>query len=534
MDFFFIFAIFPLPTTMEETQHEIAGMEDDHPLAREDTQEDSDDNQPLVAQDDSDDDKPLVALDLPLVVQNDSDDSDDDKPLVALDQMMDEQKEPGDDEEEEDGDEEDQDESEDDQDDWVALADYPDYEIHRTTERIRSKETKQLLAIYCGKVMFMHQGKRICRSVAKLWRQTFDGETMEQLGGEWRAHPLYPDYLFSSRGRCWRISGDGMMVKGSRNAGYIILHITQGTSLRMHDLLAVTFLGPRPTPEHTANHIDKNGYNNDISNLEWASKSDQVRHSYAIGDRKSLKVRVGQYTLDGETLLNEFESFGEADTFLGKSKSYLSQRLNKYDGIIGEFLWKRIDAEEPCIDLEGEAWKPLFVEHRRTEERVLVPENFVSNLGRVRKNDMLRTQSLLPHGYKTLQLRLPGEKVSFNYHVHRLVAYNHVANPDDKPVVDHINGNKQDNNAINLRWATQKENAQFALNKPVEQLDLVTDAVLQRFASFTDAAASVGGLGSSIGLCVRGLQLTHKGFGWRLAVADDGAEDNIALGDAVI
>jgi hypothetical protein len=41
---------------------------------------------------------------------------------------------------------------------------------------------------------------------------------------------------------------------------------------------------------------------------------------------------------------------------------------------------------------------------------------------------------------------------------HRLIAKYHIDNPDNKPHVDHIDGNKQNNNIDNLRWVTISEN----------------------------------------------------------------------------
>lgn len=44
------------------------------------------------------------------------------------------------------------------------------------------------------------------------------------------------------------------------------------------------------------------------------------------------------------------------------------------------------------------------------------------------------------------------------FHVHRAVAELFIPNPENKPCVDHINTNKHDNRAVNLRWCTYNEN----------------------------------------------------------------------------
>ena len=42
--------------------------------------------------------------------------------------------------------------------------------------------------------------------------------------------------------------------------------------------------------------------------------------------------------------------------------------------------------------------------------------------------------------------------------IHRLVALHYIPNTDNKPQVDHIDRNKQNNNISNLRWVTHQEN----------------------------------------------------------------------------
>ncbi|WP_431881700.1 DUF5662 family protein [Micromonospora chalcea] len=65
-----------------------------------------------------------------------------------------------------------------------------------------------------------------------------------------------------------------------------------------------------------------------------------------------------------------------------------------------------------------------------------------------------------PKGYLRLQLSKGGRPRSFM--VHRLVAETFIPNPDNKPEVNHRNGNKRDNRATNLEWATESENQTHA------------------------------------------------------------------------
>lgn len=60
-------------------------------------------------------------------------------------------------------------------------------------------------------------------------------------------------------------------------------------------------------------------------------------------------------------------------------------------------------------------------------------------------------------GYLRIDLRdASGKRKHFK--VHRLVAEAFIPNPEGKPQVNHIDGNKQNNSFTNLEWVTDEEN----------------------------------------------------------------------------
>lgn len=90
----------------------------------------------------------------------------------------------------------------------------------------------------------------------------------------------------------------------------------------------------------------------------------------------------------------------------------------------------------------------------------------VSNLGRVmslvtnhgRPQRKLKPQYIRNYPYVNLSLK----DKSYRKDVHRMVAIAFVPNPDNKPMVNHIDGVKLNNNASNLEWATCSENHKHA------------------------------------------------------------------------
>lgn len=66
-------------------------------------------------------------------------------------------------------------------------------------------------------------------------------------------------------------------------------------------------------------------------------------------------------------------------------------------------------------------------------------------------------------GYQNLKFTNGGNYCE-SHRVNRLVALHFCDNPDNKPEVNHIDGNKQNNHHSNLEWVTPKENVKHAFD----------------------------------------------------------------------
>ena len=87
----------------------------------------------------------------------------------------------------------------------------------------------------------------------------------------------------------------------------------------------------------------------------------------------------------------------------------------------------------------------------------------VSNIGFVRndKNNKLLKDNI-SKGYHRVNLTHKGEQRQFL--IHRLVASVFIPNPDNKPEVNHKNGDKSCNYDYNLEWVTGRENMKHAFS----------------------------------------------------------------------
>jgi len=145
------------------------------------------------------------------------------------------------------------------------------------------------------------------------------------------------------------------------------------------------------------------------------------------------------------------------------------------------------------------------------------PKYEVSDTGLIKslvgKKERILVQRMDKYGYKRIDLR--PMKTMF---IHRLVAEAFIPNPDNKPQINHKDGNKLNNLISNLEWCTRDENMRHAadtglmssLNKPVIGISPSGDKI--KFNSIKEAAQTTGLKYNSIS---GALYDNSRLFGWK-------------------
>lgn len=135
-------------------------------------------------------------------------------------------------------------------------------------------------------------------------------------------------------------------------------------------------------------------------------------------------------------------------------------------------------------------------------------------------------------GYLKVEIRSQG------VFVHRLVALAFIPNPEKKPQINHISGDKTDNSVQNLEWATGQENHKHKMehglnvtkrgrehylygvtgkahptSKRVRQIDLQGNEI-KVFDTVTEAATTLGVDYTGISKCCNGKTKSAFGYRW--------------------
>lgn len=210
------------------------------------------------------------------------------------------------------------------------------------------------------------------------------------------------------------VSDEGIIKNGKTNReikikdGYVQLTIDgKHSRYSVGKIVLETFEGSRE--KGLVNHKDGDRMNNRLENLEWIS--------------------------DKQNALNVWEKRRENGTINA------GQKLNrkKRENIVEKQNYALLENEKQ-IEIDGE----------------LIPYA-ISKDGKVRnlKTGKYLSGSIL-QSYRYINFRYEGKNK--NRAVHRLVAQAFIDNPNNYSIVDHIDGDRLNNNLENLRWVSAKEN----------------------------------------------------------------------------
>jgi hypothetical protein len=105
---------------------------------------------------------------------------------------------------------------------------------------------------------------------------------------EWRTVEKHPHVEVSNLGNVRNLWRNQVIARkpAKHQSGSLVVGISvgghRGVTRRIHVLVAEAFIGPKP-PKMDVNHIDGDKTNNRLENLEYVTRSENLKHSWRIG-----------------------------------------------------------------------------------------------------------------------------------------------------------------------------------------------------------------------------------------------------------
>ncbi|MFA7142910.1 MAG: HNH endonuclease signature motif containing protein [Candidatus Dojkabacteria bacterium] len=250
----------------------------------------------------------------------------------------------------------------------------------------------------------------------------------------------------------------------------------------VHRLVAQTFLD-NPKNKPYVNHIDGNKTNNRLINLEWVTASENKIHSNTIHtSRRGSQIKNTKLT---DNIVKEIlKHFKETESFKEVQNKFSDYKESTLRSIVSGENWKHVlDTEE------RETLSELYLEKHsnpytrgitRPAKKIMssIPEDilyeneryklvkgfsayFVTDHGRIFSmfSGRFLKQTTNSEGYKIITLRENCRQKTFKVHRIVLSAFDEY---HENLYVNHIDGDRTNNNLDNLEWVTQQQNMQKA------------------------------------------------------------------------
>lgn len=338
----------------------------------------------------------------------------------------------------------------------------------------------------------------------------------------WKDIENFSNYQISSYGNI-KNKTTNKLLKPSNKGGYLCYKITnndkKSISTKIHRLVATTFI-KNPENKYTVNHKNHNKCDNNINNLEWATTTEQNQHKRKVPKEKLRLIssrKVWRIDKDTNKKLELYDTIRDAAKWIFDNNLTNIKEFNNGNNIKTKIC--AVCQERKCVSggsrhnghsknkeyqrKTAYGYKWCYDEETKykyvDEEWKNIPSNIVngtngykiSNYARVMNHKGRITEGSKVHHSKYIWVSVYPKQ----YLLHRLIAKVFIPNPNNKEQVNHIDGNRQNNNVLNLEWVTGQENVQHACDtgliprggKIVIQHDLKMNKI-NEFKTLNDAS----------------------------------------------
>ncbi len=172
----------------------------------------------------------------------------------------------------------------------------------------------------------------------------------------------WQDISTAPQGGGWQVSRDGRVrnAKGPRllwkSNGYVKANIGH-RSVSVHRLVALAFVS-NPFSKPEVNHLDGDKANNNAENLEWATRSENMKHAYATGLHPGVVLRGEASPNFGRNGARHPQSMPVRAVFSdGTHRDYASQGLAECDGFAANKISLCINGHRKSHG--GATWMPI-------------------------------------------------------------------------------------------------------------------------------------------------------------------------------
>ena len=160
------------------------------------------------------------------------------------------------------------------------------------------------------------------------------------------------------------------------NDGYFrtaLTHRSQRRNELVHRLVAASFLGQPPTPEHShVNHKDGNKSNNAVENLEYVTPAENMAHRYAnLKGFSPLSKAVLSRRYGTNEKWTRHPALNSAADSLDLNRDCISRCARGLQKQTGGYEFRFAEPEAPAVEtLPGEVWRDVDLEaHLRDREK---------------------------------------------------------------------------------------------------------------------------------------------------------------------